>query len=94
LLYLGPCLGPCSTLGTASLGGMYIYIAAAVAAEVPAEVIAEVNTEIAAAAVVAAEAVIEVVAELKARVKIRQLEEPEVFNSLRLSIVLLTAIRY
>jgi hypothetical protein len=25
LLYLGPCLGPCSILGTASLGGAYVY---------------------------------------------------------------------
>ena len=30
LLYPGPCLGPCSILGTASLGSIYIYIAAAV----------------------------------------------------------------
>ena len=32
--------------------------------------------------------------ELKARVEIRQPEELEVFNSLRLSVVLLMAVRY
>jgi hypothetical protein len=36
----------------------------------------------------------ELVAELKARVEIRQPKELKVFNSLRLSIVLLIAVRY
>ena len=39
------------------------------------------------------ELVAELVAELEARVEIRQLEEPEVFDSLRLSVVLLLAVR-
>jgi hypothetical protein len=69
---------------------VYIYIAAAVATEVPMGVIAEVITEI------AAEINMEVAGrtKLKALVKIRQPKELKVFNSLRLSIVLLIAIRY
>ena len=42
----------------------------------------------------AAEVFAELVAELEARVEIRQLEELEVFDSLRLSVVLLVAVRY
>ena len=59
-----------------------------------AEVLADV------AADVAAEILIEVLAKiasgtkLEARVEIRQLEALEVFNSLRLSVVLLVAVRY
>ena len=41
-----------------------------------------------------AELVAELIVKLKARAKIRQLEELKVFNSLRLSVVLLIAIRY
>ena len=40
------------------------------------------------------ELVAELVAELEVQVEIRQLEELEVFNSLRLSVVLLVAVRY
>jgi hypothetical protein len=57
-------------------------------------VTAEVLAEIAAEVVVAVEVASELVAELKAQVKIRQPKELKVFNSLRLSIVLLIAIHY
>ena len=58
---------------------IYIYIAAAVAtAAIAAVVIADVTNR----------------TELEAWVEIRQLKEFEVFNSLRLSIVLLIAIYY
>ena len=40
------------------------------------------------------ELVAELITELKVQVKIRQLKELKVFNSLRLSVVLLIAIRY
>ena len=57
-----------------------IVVAAEITTEILTEVLAEVLTE--------------VIAEVKARVKIRQPEELEVFNSLRLSIVLLIAVHY
>jgi len=55
-----------------------------IAVEVASELIAELNAELDA----------ELIAELKARVKIRQPKKLEVFDSLRLSIVLLIAVRY
>jgi len=55
-----------------------------VAVEVALELIAELNAELDA----------ELVAELEVWVEIRQPEELEVFDSLRLSIVLLVAVRY
>ena len=41
-----------------------------------------------------AELIAELITELKARAEIRQLKELKVFNSLRLSIVLLITVRY
>ena len=66
---------------------MYVCVAAAVAAEVLAVVLAEVLAEIAAEAVAEVAAEIAGGTELEARVEIRQLEALEVFNSLRLSVV-------
>ena len=40
------------------------------------------------------ELIAKLITELKAQVKIRQLKELKVFNSLRLSVVLLIAVRY
>ena len=71
-------------------------VAAAVAAEVPAEVLAVVLAVVLAEilADVAADVAVDVAGrtELEARVEIRQPEELEVFNSLRLSMVLLLAV--
>ena len=63
-----------------------------VATDIAADVVADVATKV----VVAAEAVAEVAGrtELEARVEIWQLKELKVFDSLRLSMVLLMAVRY
>ena len=53
-----------------------------------------VPTELVETELVGTELVAELVAELEAQVEIRQLEELEVFDSLRLSVVLLVAVRY
>ena len=60
--------------------------------EVLAEVLVELAVELLAELV--AELITELIAELEARAKIRQLKKLKVFNSLRLSVVLLIAIRY
>jgi hypothetical protein len=69
-----------------------------VLADITTEVLAEVATAIVAtgvlAEVLAVEVTSELIAELKAWVKIRQPRELKVFNSLRLSVVLLIAIYY
>jgi len=57
-----------------------VELAEVFAVEVASELVAELDAEL--------------VAELEARVEIRQPEELEVFDSLRLSIVLLVAVRY
>jgi len=60
--------------------------------EVPIEVLTDVVADV--ATDVITEIAAELVAELRAQVKIRQPKELKVFNSLRLSVVLLMAIRY
>ena len=69
--------------------------------EITAEILAEVTAEVVAVEVASeliaeldAELNAELVAELEARVEIRQPKELKVFNSLRLSVVLLMAVRY
>ena len=83
------------------LAEVLVEVLAEVLAEIAAEAIAEVATEVVTMEVASelvaelnAELDTELVTELKARVKIRQPKELKVFNSLRLSVVLLVAVRY
>jgi len=64
--------------------------------EVPIEVLTDVTADVTADVVtdVLTELTTELIAELRARVEIQQPKELKVFDSLRLSVVLLIAIRY
>ena len=72
----------------------FVKIAAEVLVEVAVEALAEAAAEI--AAEIAAEVLVELAGgtELEARVEIWQPEELEVFDSLRLSVVLLVAVHW